>query len=110
MKSNKLVYLAGPITIGNCIHHTHRALMIAEELIECGFVAFVPQLSIFWEFLRPHDHDWWLQYDRVILERCDALLRIPGESKGADEEVAFAIEHRIPVYYSVDELVLKEGN
>jgi len=39
-----------------------------------------------------------------LLERCDAVLRIPGESLGADEDVRIATERGLPVYYSLDEL------
>jgi hypothetical protein len=39
-----------------------------------------------------------------LLERCDAVLRIPGESQGADEDVRIAKERGLPVYYSLDEV------
>ena len=39
-----------------------------------------------------------------LLEKCDAVLRIPGDSKGADQDVAIAKERGIPVYYSVEEI------
>jgi len=32
-------------------------------------------------------------------------MRLPGESPGADREVALAAELGIPVFYSVEELV-----
>lgn len=39
-----------------------------------------------------------------LLEKSDAVLRIPGESKGADQDVRIAIEKGIPVYYNLDEI------
>jgi hypothetical protein len=36
-----------------------------------------------------------------LLERCDAVLRTPGESRGADEDVRIAHERGLPVYYRV---------
>lgn len=39
-----------------------------------------------------------------LLERCDAVLRIPGESKGADQDVAVAQSRGLPVYYSLEEV------
>lgn len=39
-----------------------------------------------------------------LLECCDALLRIPGESRGADLDVALAQELGLPVYRAIDEL------
>jgi hypothetical protein len=39
-----------------------------------------------------------------LLERCDAVLRLPGESQGADQDVAIARHRGIPVYFSLDEV------
>jgi hypothetical protein len=39
-----------------------------------------------------------------LIERCDAILRLAGESKGADNDVKLAKERGIPVYYHIDEL------
>lgn len=44
-----------------------------------------------------------------LLERCDAVLRIPGESRGADLDVAKARELGIPVYSTVEEIPLHTG-
>jgi hypothetical protein len=41
-----------------------------------------------------------------LIERCDAVLRLPGESKGADNDVKLAKERGIPVYYELDEIPL----
>ena len=39
-----------------------------------------------------------------LIERCDAILRLSGESKGADNDVRLAHERGIPVYYSIDDI------
>jgi len=39
-----------------------------------------------------------------LLQKCDAVLRLPGESKGADQDVAIARERNLPVYFSLDEV------
>jgi hypothetical protein len=39
-----------------------------------------------------------------LLARCDAVLRIPGESKGADQDVRIALERGLPVFRSVEEI------
>lgn len=39
-----------------------------------------------------------------LIERCDAVLRLPGTSTGADNDVRLAQERGIPVYYSADEI------
>jgi hypothetical protein len=45
-----------------------------------------------------------------LLERCDAVLRIEGASKGADEDVRIARERGLPVYGSIEDVpVLTTG-
>ncbi len=39
-----------------------------------------------------------------LLERCDAVLRLAGDSRGADQDVAIARNRGIPVYFSLDEI------
>jgi hypothetical protein len=39
-----------------------------------------------------------------LLEKCDAVLRIEGASKGADEDVRIAKERGLKVYYSLEEI------
>ncbi|WP_210528557.1 DUF4406 domain-containing protein [Rubellimicrobium arenae] len=50
-------------------------------------------------------------YDRVmhptahrLLQHCDAVLRLPGASTGADNDVRIARERGIPVYHALDEI------
>jgi hypothetical protein len=50
-------------------------------------------------------------YERVLhptagrlLQHCDAVLRLPGESKGADNDIRIARERGIPVYFSLDDI------
>lgn len=56
---------------------------------------------------RPGDAAWEeIQYPVAhrMLEKCDAVLRIEGASKGADEDVRKAKEMGLKVYYSLDEV------
>jgi hypothetical protein len=39
-----------------------------------------------------------------LLTRCDAVLRLPGPSKGADEDVRLARERGLPVFESLAEV------
>lgn len=39
-----------------------------------------------------------------LLTKCDAVLRIEGGSKGADQDVAIAKKLGLKVYYSLDEI------
>lgn len=39
-----------------------------------------------------------------LLAHCDAVLRLPGDSTGADQDVATARRRGPPVYHDVDEI------
>ena len=50
-------------------------------------------------------------YERILhptahrlLQHCDAVLRLPGDSKGADNDVRIAGERGIPVYFDISEI------
>ena len=40
-----------------------------------------------------------------LLTKCDAVLRIPGASTGADEDVRIAKERGLKVYYQLEDIV-----
>ena len=44
-----------------------------------------------------------------ILTKCDAVLRISGESKGADKDVEIAKRLGLAVYYALDEIPDADG-
>lgn len=39
-----------------------------------------------------------------LLQHCDAVLRLPGASTGADQDVAIATDRGLPVYYDISEV------
>jgi hypothetical protein len=39
-----------------------------------------------------------------LLQHCDAVLRLPGESKGADQDVAIAQERGLPIFHQVEDV------
>ncbi|MFZ4928843.1 DUF4406 domain-containing protein [Chryseobacterium sp. Mn2064] len=39
-----------------------------------------------------------------LLEKCDAILRIEGASKGADEDVRIAREKGLKIYYNIEDI------
>ena len=56
---------------------------------------------------KPGDAAWEeIQYPVAhrLLEKCDAVLRIPGASKGADEDVRAASERGLKIYYNVEDV------
>ena len=56
---------------------------------------------------KPGDDAWEeIQYPVAhrLLEKSDAVLRLQGVSKGADEDVRVAKERGLKIYYSLDEV------
>ena len=100
------VYVAGPIRIGNVAHNLARAIDAADELLEAGFTPYVAHANYIWEIAHPKSDATWMRHDLEWLLACDAVLRLPGESVGADEEVAFAAARGIPVFYGLAALKL----
>ena len=57
--------------------------------------------------LQPGDEAWEeVQYPVAhrLLEKCDAVLRLNGISKGADEDVRIATEKGLKVYYRLEDV------
>jgi len=98
------VYVASPFTIGNTAVNVRNSLLAAEELIERGHLPYTPLLTHFWHFMSPHPYEYWMDLDFQWLLECEAVLRLPGESLGADAEVALAEERGIPVYFLIEEV------
>lgn len=92
------VYVAGSYTKGDVAVNVKNALDAANLLVEAGFYPFVPHLTHFWHMAHPRPYEFWLELDNLFLPACDALLRLPGESSGADKEVELAIKLKIPVF------------
>ena len=101
----KHVYIAGPYT-GSQDTNVHNAIKFCEAVAEAGFTPFCPHLFILWQIVYPHDYEHWMKHDIAWLEKCDALLRMPGASKGADREMAHARSLQIPVFLDLENMVL----
>jgi Domain of unknown function (DUF4406) len=100
------VYVAGPYSQGDVGKNVHAAYDAANRLADLGFAPFVPHATHFWHLLFPRPYRFWLDLDNEFLPFCDAVLRLPGPSNGADKEVAFARSLQIPVFTELDALVL----
>lgn len=105
MSDRLRVYISGPITLGDQRENVRLAMGVAHELINCGYAPLCPHLSWFYPFANDVPHATWIAADLPWVEVSDAVLRLPGESKGADEEVAFAELCGIPVFTSIGNLV-----
>lgn len=100
-----LVYVAGPYSHPDPVENTNTAIRWGDRLMGDSLVVpLIPHLSLAWHFVSPHPETFWYEYDLHLLMRCNALLRIPGMSTGADMEVGFANDHDIPVFYGITSL------
>lgn len=102
----KYVYVAGPISKGDPFFNVAEGVRWAEAVRAAGLVPFCPHLSGLWQMIKPVDYEAWLTYDFAWIERCDALLRMPGASPGAEREVAFAKKLGIPVFTNINEILM----
>jgi len=86
----------------------HEAIETFFRLIEAGYAPHCPHLTVFCEFMEPHriPYESWLDLDMTYVELSDVVYRVSGPSKGADREVAFAVNKGIPVVSSLEELNL----
>jgi len=85
------VFVSGPYT-SDPEGNTEKALALATELLDLGFVPFVPHLSHYWNKLYSRDYETWLELDFAWIDACDFLYRMPGDSPGGDREVIYARE------------------
>lgn len=105
-----VVYIACPYTNGDVAVNVRESIIATDKLRALGFLPFNPQFTHFWHLLVPHTYEYWTKMDMEWLGVCDCILRLPGESSGADEEVKKMRELGKPVYYNIESLIAKELN
>lgn len=98
------VYVAGPYTNGDVAINVRNAYEAASRLADLGFAPFVPHATHFWHVIFPRPYEFWLDLDAQFLPCCQAVLRLPGPSNGADKEVDLARTLGIPVFTEIEEL------
>jgi uncharacterized protein DUF4406 len=96
------IYVAGPYTKGDVAINVRNAIEAGNALLKAGHAPYIPHLTHFWHLVYPGPYEQWLALDLHWVRQCDALLRLPGESSGADGEVAEAKRLGLPVYYAVE--------
>ena len=121
----KRVFISGPISKGDMVENLRRADDAMLALMKAGLAPFNPMLSCYAGGLECPDnrdqgvyglasahggfrdltHADWIAMDLAWVEVADAVLRLPGESTGADAECAHADECGVPVFHAVDAVV-----
>lgn len=111
------IYIAGPISRGDLAHNIAQAERAFYALLRAGFAPFCPHWSCYGGGPRitpsgtvyaiaertpaGTTHDDWIGADLPWVGVSDAVLRLPGESSGADLETAEADRLGIPVFGDV---------
>lgn len=98
------VYIAGPYAKGNVRDNVNEAIRYGELVSQKGHIPFIPHLYHLWHSLYQHEQEFWCRQDLYWLDKCDLLIRIPGESIGADNEIEYAKTMGIRVIHNLDDL------
>lgn len=91
MSERPLLYLAAPYTRDDPVENTSKICRVADHIYQASkWVPVIPHLTLLWHLVSPHPVDFWYDYDLHLLRRCDAIVRLPGLSTGADREMKVA--------------------
>jgi len=100
------IYLSGPLAlIGHPHENIRGACDAARVLILLGYAPFMPHLSYRIDPNNGFSHKKWMEIDLPWVDVADAVLRLPGDSLGADIEVAYAEKKGIPVFETIEKLI-----
>ncbi|KKS77416.1 MAG: hypothetical protein UV51_C0007G0014 [Candidatus Woesebacteria bacterium GW2011_GWC1_42_9] len=99
------VYIACPYTKGDVAINVRNAMAAADILISSGFAPFCPLWFHFQHLHSPHGYEEWMSLDFEWLAACDVVLRLPGESPGAERELEFAKQKNIEIFYDLNQLI-----
>jgi len=111
----KKIYVAGPYSGDNVLTifaNMRKGMVLASQVRQLGYAPFCPWMDFMYFFVnhgKPFDLQNCYEYSLAWLEVSDGIIFTPDwrTSKGAREEHTYAIEHFIPIFYSIAELTEK---
>jgi len=105
------IYIASPYTKGDVAVNVresmwafHRILDLNSSFKNLSLVPHCPLLYHFLHIIKPRAYSEWLNLDLSWVKTCNVLVRLPGESKGADEEERYAEKNHILTVKGMTEL------
>lgn len=107
--NKKWIYIAAPYTANTSAEvasNVKIAMHYGTLLREMGFVPLIPHLCDAWDKEIPQHYLYWIELTLDYMSKCDAVLRLPGDSPGADGEVHKALEWGIPVFRSIEDIAI----
>lgn len=93
----KVIYISSPYSKGDICENVRNQMQIADLLIDAGYAPIIPLLFHYQHLSYPQSYETWLDVDLAQVRKCDAVIRLEGESSGADAEVGEAMRNDIPV-------------
>lgn len=107
------VYVAGAIsssTVEGGLKNIRKGIVMGAELLSMGVSPYVPHLDYQFNLVQSEAHidvDTYYKHDLEWLKLCDCMLVLPGweHSKGVNNEIAFAEQNNIPIYFSKEQLI-----
>jgi len=107
----QLIYIAGPLSGPDQDHNVRQAVLTAEVCRRRGHVPIVPHLSVLWNMMMGSPIPWqeWIDYDLNLMRAVQrggwgGLIRLRGDSPGADLEVEEATRLGIPIWCNTNEV------
>jgi hypothetical protein len=100
--SSVRVYISGPMSLGERAENVRRGIEAGDFFVDRGVAALVPHYSAHHQ-ARPCEPGTGT-YERVVasdqgwVEAADAVLLLPGESRGAERECDHARRVGVPVF------------
>lgn len=89
----KVLYVAGPYTRPDPVINTNAACRVGTIIFEQSeWAPFIPHTTLLWHAVTPRGIDFWYELDIHHMLNCDAVVRLPGASSGADAEIDAAVE------------------
>lgn len=107
MRTDKLLYVAGPYSIGNTQENIRRAETVSVNLIRQGFHVLTPHKNTA-GYEKYEDgnitYETWIKMDLDLLSRCDAVYVMVNseESQGVRKEIEFAQAAGMTVIYEAE--------
>lgn len=98
----KLIYISCPYTKGDVAQNVRNSIVAAEQIIACGHLPYNPLLSHFHHMISPQTYDYWMRLDLALIYKMDVVIRLLGDSSGADKECELARQLGIPVIEVTD--------
>jgi len=104
MSRRTVVYISCPMRLGNWTKNVRTAARVQCDLMRKGYSVINPIGSWLTDIVEPLDFETWINNDYGLIDVSDAIIRIPGESEGADLECDYAIRQDKELFWDLREL------